>query len=122
VCIDEISVDGDDIVVDYRALNYTPKLVEAPSTERHIHFFFPVGANAEDPRNAGAGGAKTGSWIIWDQPSPFRNGQRADIGGYTVANARQVGATQLCALVADAVHAVYPGTGNCVDLPPAARN
>jgi hypothetical protein len=119
VCITDISVDGPDIVVDYEALNYTPKIVDE-GTDRHIHFFFPVGPNAEDVRNAGAGGPVLGSWLIWDTPSPFRNGQRQDLGGYTVQNARDAGATSLCALVADAVHAVYPGTGNCVDLPPEA--
>ncbi|MPY93710.1 MAG: hypothetical protein GEV08_11810 [Acidimicrobiia bacterium] len=117
VCISDIRAAGDDLVVDYEALEYEPKIVAPGGLERHIHFYFPVGPMAENPENAGTGGPTPGSWIIWDVPSPFRNGQRQDIGGYTVQNAQQVGATQLCALVADAVHTVYPGTGNCVDLP-----
>ena len=35
----------------------------------------------------------------------------------TVADAQDLGAQQLCVLVADASHGVEQGTGNCVDLP-----
>jgi hypothetical protein len=84
--------------VDYYTYGYTPAL---PNGE-HIHFFFDTVL----PVYAGIPGS--GPWLIYAGPVPFT--------GYTV-NDRPEGATQMCALVANADHSVQQGTGNCYALP-----
>jgi len=81
----------------FSVAGYTPVL-----PGRHVHFFF----NTVPPSQAGMPGS--GPWKIYGSSAPFT--------GYGIAD-RPAGATQLCALVANADHSVIQGTGNCVDLP-----
>ena len=114
VCITSVSVDAQqNLVIPFEARGFSPLIGPAPN--RHIHFYFPVGSMAADPANAGTSGPSPGDWVLWDQPNPF--GPGGQIAPYTVADARQVAARSICVLVADAAHAVTPGTGNCLDLP-----
>ena len=113
VCITSIAVDDvGNIVAEYDPTGFVPFRGTAPN--RHVHFFFPVGNNADDPQNAGTGTESRGSWIAWDDAVFGPGGQSA---GYTIFDAIEVGATELCALVADANHEVTVGTGNCAPLP-----
>jgi hypothetical protein len=115
VCILSVSVDrAGNLIVPFEARGFEPFIGGPPN--RHIHFYFPVGSMATDPNNAGRGGPNPGDWRLWDMPNPFGPGGR--LSAYTAADARAVGATRICALVADSTHVVTPGTGNCLDLPP----
>ncbi|MFZ0548060.1 MAG: hypothetical protein WAM60_21625 [Candidatus Promineifilaceae bacterium] len=69
----------------------------------HVHFFF----NTVPPEQAGVG-PNQGTWFVYYDGSPFT--------GYGV-NDKPAGATQMCALVANANHTINVGTGNCVNLP-----
>ncbi|NJN54189.1 MAG: DUF11 domain-containing protein [Anaerolineae bacterium] len=95
--ITDIVISGGNYVVQFTAHHYTPML---PGI--HIHFFF----NTVPPEQAGMPG--TGPWLIHGSTAPF--------SGYAVA-ARPVGATQLCALVANENHSIRLNTGNCYALP-----
>ena len=75
----------------------------------------PATAFAADVLNAGARGPDPAEWVLWDQPNPF--GQGGVNGPYTVGDAKSRGATEICVLVADNLHAVTPGTGNCLPIP-----
>ena len=97
VRIDNITIQDGRYVVDYETFGFTEAL---PGT--NIHFFF----NTVPPDQAGVPG--TGPWAIFGGPRPFK--------GYAVAN-RPQGATQMCALVANADHTVQPQSGNCFNLP-----
>jgi hypothetical protein len=97
VRIDNITIQGSRYVVDYETFGFTEAL---PGT--NIHFFF----NTVPPDQAGVPGK--GPWVFFGGPRPFK--------GYAVAN-RPQGATQLCALVANADHTVQPQSGNCFNLP-----
>jgi hypothetical protein len=94
--------------VTWAASGFTPKISPAPSEDRHVHFYFPVGAMT-NPLNAGTSGPSPGTWQLWDVLPIFNL--------YGPADAAAAGATQMCILVADAVHAVEVGTGNCFPLP-----
>lgn len=112
VCILDVGVDPDGgLVASYVTSGYTPEL---EPVEDHIHFYFDA---VGDPVNAGSEGTG-GDWRLWDAPNPFTaTGGESGRIGYTLSDARAVGATQLCALVATPTHAVIPGTGNCIELP-----
>jgi serine/threonine protein kinase len=97
VRIDNITIQGSRYVVDYETFGFTEAL---PGT--NIHFFF----NTVPPDQAGVPGK--GPWVFFGGPRPFK--------GYAVAN-RPQGATQLCALVANADHTIQPQSGNCFNLP-----
>ena len=97
VRIDNITIQGGRYVVDYETFGFTEVL---PGT--NIHFFF----NTVPPDQAGVPGK--GPWVFFGGPRPFK--------GYAVAN-RPQGATQMCALVANADHTVQPQSGNCFNLP-----
>ena len=84
-------------VVAFTARGYTPVL-----PGRHVHFFF----NTVPAAQAGMPGS--GPWKIYGSTAPFTE--------YGIAD-RPAGATQLCALVANADHSVIQGSGNCVELP-----
>jgi actin-like ATPase involved in cell morphogenesis len=113
-CITDLAVDADGgLVATYVVTGYEPEL-DPPS--QHIHFYFDS-VVGDDERNAGSEGSG-GDWRLWDTPNPFTaTGGDQGRTGYTLADAEAVGATQLCSLVATATHAVFPGTGNCIDLP-----
>ena len=96
--INTIDLENGSYVVHYSPYGYTPQL---PGT--HIHFFF----NTVPPENAGVGPTQE-TWFLYGGPNPFT--------GYGVGD-RPGGATQMCALVANADHTVQLNTGNCVDLP-----
>jgi hypothetical protein len=97
VRIDNITIQDGRYVVDYETFGFTEAL---PGT--NIHFFF----NSVPPDQAGVPGK--GPWAFFGGPTPFK--------GYAVAN-RPQGATQMCALVANADHTVQPQSGNCFNLP-----
>jgi hypothetical protein len=97
VRIDNITIQNSRYVVDYETFGFTEAL---PGT--NIHFFF----NTVPPDQAGVPGK--GPWVFFGGPRPFK--------GYAVAN-RPQGATQMCALVANADHTVQPQSGNCFNLP-----
>ena len=69
---------------------------------QHIHFFFDTVL----PDNAGMPGS--GPWKLYGGPRPFIE--------YSVYQ-KPSGATQMCALVANANHSIILESGNCVDLP-----
>jgi hypothetical protein len=97
VKINSITLSGNQFVVQYETFGYTEKL-----PWMHVHFFF----NTVPADQAGMPGS--GPWILYGGPRPFK--------GYTVTQ-RPQGATQMCALVANANHTVIPESGNCMDLP-----
>ena len=97
VRIGNITIQDGRYVVDYETFGFTEAL---PGT--NIHFFF----NTVPPDQAGVPGK--GPWAFFGGPRPFK--------GYAVAN-RPQGATQMCALVANADHTVQPQSGNCFNLP-----
>jgi hypothetical protein len=97
VRIDNVTIQDSRYVVDYETFGFTEAL---PGT--NIHFFF----NTVPPDQAGVPGK--GPWALFGGPRPFK--------GYAVAN-RPQGATQMCALVANADHTVQPQSGNCFNLP-----
>lgn len=112
VCISSIAVDdAGGLVAEYESVGYEPEL---EPIDWHIHFYFDT---VGDERNAGTAGTG-GDWRLWDAPHPFAaTGGEAGRPGYTLDEARLVGATSLCAIVADTSHAVVEGTGNCIDIP-----
>jgi serine/threonine protein kinase len=84
-------------VVEYETYGYTEVL-----PGMHVHFFF----NTVPPEQAGVPGK--GQWYLYGGPRPF--------AGYSI-NDKPSGATQMCALVANANHTIILGSGNCSDLP-----
>lgn len=114
VCLLRVDLDGaGNLVVPFEVRNFDPVIGAPPAL--HIHFYFDVEPMRSDPNAAGAAGQPPGSWILWDKPNPFGpGGPRA---AYSLADARAVGAQQVCGLVANADHVVTPGTGNCVPIP-----
>lgn len=84
-------------VVEYQTFGYTEQL-----PGMHIHFFF----NTVPPEQAGSPGS--GPWILYGGPRPFTQ--------YSVGD-KPSGATQMCALVANANHSIILESGNCFDLP-----
>jgi hypothetical protein len=99
VNISNITVQDNRYIVEYSTAGFTEQL---PGV--HIHFFF----NNVAPENAGTNGPNPGNWYLWGGPRPFN--------GYTV-NDRPSNADKMCALIAEANHAVRLNTGNCVSLP-----
>jgi len=98
VQINGIAIENGRYIVDFETLEYTPT-----NGGMHIHFFF----NTVPPEQAGVGPNQL-TWFVYYDSSPFT--------GYAVAD-RPQGATQLCALVANANHTIILETGNCVNLP-----
>ena len=113
-CITELSVDdAGGLVAGYETFGFTPEL---EPTSDHLHFYFDsvIGGDEINAGSAGSGG----DWRLWDAPNPFTaTGGEQGRTGYTVDDARVLGANSLCVLVADVDHAVYPGTGNCIAIP-----
>jgi hypothetical protein len=103
VRINEVTIQGNDYVIDYDTLGFYETL-----EGWHTHFFF----NTVSPEQAGLPGS--GPWKLHYGPSPFT--------GWKVTE-RPPNATQMCARVANADHSLYYppegglNTGNCVDLP-----
>ncbi len=115
-CIESLAVDANgNIIAEYDTTGFFPLIGSAPN--RHVHFFFPVGPIAEDPQNAGTGTDNRGRWIAWDDPV---FGPDGSVAGYSIDQANEVDATELCVLVANADHSVIVDTGNCVPLPAEA--
>jgi serine/threonine protein kinase len=95
--ITNITIQSDRYVVEYKVFHYTEDL-----SGTHEHFFF----NTVPPDQAGM--PSKAQWVLFGGPGPFR--------GFTIFN-RPAGASQMCALVANANHTVQPDSGNCYDLP-----
>jgi actin-like ATPase involved in cell morphogenesis len=110
--ISAIRVSGDHYVADYTVDGFDPLTRENGGTadDHHVHFFF----DTTPPENAGANGPSPGVWTVWDL---IDAGGALTFDEAAVADAQDLGASQLCVLVADAGHGVEQGTGNCVDLP-----
>ena len=85
-------------IVDFMVYNFVPK--DPGGT--HIDFYF----NTFTPDQVGIGG--DANRRTYGSASPFT--------GYTAAD-RPQGATQLCAIVANADQSVIPDSGNCYHLP-----
>jgi len=104
--IDSITIDGDHYSVQFRTTGFDPDLNGGPQAH-HVHFFFDSVpqelAGTNDPRN-------TGDWILYDKPNPFTKYKLSDL-------ATHKGATKMCILVANNLHQIELGTGNCVALP-----
>jgi serine/threonine protein kinase len=95
--ITNITIQNDRYVVEYKVFNYTEDL-----SGTHEHFFF----NTVPPDQAGM--PSKAQWVLFGGPAPFR--------GFTIYN-RPAGASQMCALVANANHTVQLDSGNCYNLP-----
>ncbi|MEJ2208796.1 MAG: serine/threonine-protein kinase [Anaerolineae bacterium] len=93
-----ISLNADsNYVVEFTPSGFVPSI---PGNT--IHFYF----DTVTPDQVGIGGDANRQ--IWDGPSPF--------DGY-VSSDRPVGATEMCAIVANPDHSVIAGSGNCYPLP-----
>jgi actin-like ATPase involved in cell morphogenesis len=105
-----LRIEGDRYVADYEVDSFDPLTPENGGSpdDHHVHFFFDTTA----PGDAGTNSATPGPWTVWDRTA---GGGELRFDRDSVAEA--AGARQLCVLVADAVHGVEQGTGNCVDLP-----
>jgi hypothetical protein len=116
-CITQITLNGENLVVSYVTGGYTPSLQPskagpAPGSH-HIHFFF----DTTKPEDAGTQSNTPGVWRVWALPSPYTNpAQQNGDDGFIISDI-PAGATKLCALVADNIHAVTQGSGNCFPLP-----
>ena len=103
VCMDDVSV------VDGRlSVAFTPDGFEPNISVDHIHFFLNVASMADNPLNAGTSGPAPGSWVVWDAPNPATP--------FSLQQAIDQGATELCALMAGSIHSVNLGTGHCTDI------
>jgi actin-like ATPase involved in cell morphogenesis len=107
-----IRLDGDRYEADYSVATFDPLTPENGGTpdDHHVHFFF----DTTPPEHAGTNSEVRGPWVVWDRVA----GDGALLFDQaTVAGGEEIGAKQLCVLVADASHGVEQRTGNCVDLP-----
>ena len=101
VVINAIAIEDGRYIADYETIGYEPS-----EDGLHMHFFF----NTTTIENAGRPGA--GPYQMVPHASPFTD---------FAVNDTPIGATQLCALVANPNHTIQVESGNCVDLPiPAA--
>ncbi len=110
--IEDISIDGDHYVVDYRTVGFEPLELENGGTEadHHVHFFFDSFSVEQSGTNAPAG--TQGSWYVWDLPDGkgeyvFDAALLADRGD----------AEELCVGVADSEHGIDATFSDCVALP-----
>jgi hypothetical protein len=108
-CITAITLANGKYQVTWKPIGFNPLKADAPSPERHVHFYFPVGVMT-NPLNAGTSGPTPGSWFLWDAQPTFDQYGPADA---TAAG----GSNQMCILIANSAHAVEVGTGNCFTLP-----
>lgn len=116
-CITQITLNGQNLVVDYEVGGYEPSLEPSAAGptpgSHHIHFFF----DTVKPEDAGSQSQHAGMWRVWALPSPYTNPpQNNGDNGFVLSDIPD-GATKLCSLVADNLHAVTLDTGNCVPLP-----
>jgi hypothetical protein len=104
--IRSIAIDGNAVVIEWDALNFTPSLQSF-----HAHFFWDTVSPKAAGTNAAKFGATVGTWELTDK-QPFRSA-----GELAVAN-RPPAAKQVCVEVADANHAlVDPTIFDCIALP-----
>ena len=103
ITIDAINLEEGFYRVDYTIDGYTP--VDGDPEALHTHFFL----DTTTPANAGTNGTPQGDWHLTFESGTFLTKYGPDNKG---------AATQMCAVVADANHAVVdPTSGNCVPLP-----
>jgi hypothetical protein len=106
--IRSIAIDGNAIVIEWDALNFTPSLQSF-----HAHFFWDTVSPKSAGTNATKFGATVGTWELTEK-QPFRSA-----GELAVAN-RPAAAKQVCVEVADVNHAlVDPTIFDCIALPAA---
>jgi actin-like ATPase involved in cell morphogenesis len=110
--ITDISVEGDRYVALYEVEDFEPLRPDHGGSpeDHHLHFFF----DTTPPEQAGQNPGPEGQWVLWDRQDG--EGELRFVDAHP-AEAQELGAEQLCVLVADAGHGVEQGTGNCVDLP-----
>lgn len=96
--------------VSYDTVNFEPLI--GPEGTHHLHFHW----NTEDPASVGTGSDPMGDWIVWDLDG---NGDKV-FDQFSPALVPD-GATQICVVVADHLHAVdtpewVNETVSCIDL------
>jgi actin-like ATPase involved in cell morphogenesis len=102
-----ISVVGDVYEISYDTINFEPLIADY-----HLHFHW----NTFAPGSVGTASDPIGEWIVWDLDDQGRK-----VFDQFSPGAVPAGATQICAVVADASHAVdapewVDDTVSCVDL------
>lgn len=109
--IEGFTVDGDELVIDWTAHNFTPDV-----SNFHVHFFYNVYAPEQAGTNASFYGTTPGSWQLTDQ-QPFST------AGSAVSVAGAPGdATAVCVVVTDSGHGVVnPENFECLDIPAGLR-
>jgi hypothetical protein len=116
-CITRITLNGENLVVDYEVGGYEPSLEPSAAGptpgSHHIHFFF----DTVKPEDAGSQSQNQGMWRVWALPSPYTNPPQNNGNDGFILSDIPDGATKLCSLVADSLHAVTLDTGNCIPLP-----
>jgi hypothetical protein len=104
--IRSIAADGNSIVVEWDAQNFTPDLKAF-----HAHFFWDTYSPKQAGTNASKFGATVGKWELTDK-QPFRS-----LDELRLAN-RPAAAKQVCVTVGDSVHAlVDPTVFDCIAIP-----
>jgi actin-like ATPase involved in cell morphogenesis len=112
----DVSLQNGTYVATYTVKGFKPIIYDSAQgkgnpEDHHVHFFFDTVPTQQ------AGTPGQGPWTVWDLDSgkgkfvfdAFSVSNQASNGGQ--------GATKLCVLVADAVHGVEQGSGNCRPLP-----
>jgi hypothetical protein len=114
-----VNLEGSTYIATYTAKGFEPIIYTAGQKgspeDHHVHFFFDtVGAD-----HAGSNGTPPGICTVWDRDSGHG---KLRFDALSLDNQGQNGgdgATKLCILVADAIHGVEQGSGNCLPLPTA---
>jgi molecular chaperone DnaK len=110
--IDEIIVEGNELVVEWTAFNYVPD-----TNNHHAHFYYNIYEAEQVGTNNASYGVARGSWVL-TQDQPFRTAGT----GVSIASA-PAGTTQLCVVAADSAHGVVtPDSAKCVDIPAELLN
>jgi len=118
--ITDLRLEENRYVGDYTVVGFEPVIFE-PGTkgvesDHHVHFYFDTVGES----GGGTNGSPPGIWEVWDRDS---GGGELVFDAFTLANQSVRGgdgATQICASVADSVHGIESGSGNCVALPAGA--
>jgi hypothetical protein len=106
VQIDSVELENGQYLVNFTITGFQPTFDQGGY---HSHFYL----NDVEAVNAGANGPDPGDWDLTDATGEYLTKYSPDI-------LSQREATQMCSVVADSAHGIaFPGSGNCVDLPPA---